>query len=587
MKNYIIYIGILLIGLLLGWLLFGNSSKNEATHKHDEIANKTEMWTCAMHPQIMKTEPGDCPICGMDLIPAEINADGLLADQFKLSENALALANIQTSKIGMGSDDNGMIKLSGKIIENETLEEVQVSFFSGRIENLNINYTGEKVNKGQLLATIYSSELYAAQQELITASTLKESQKPLYTAVRNKLKLWKLTDKQIDQIEKTGKPIENFPVYATVSGTVTDKLVAKGDYVAKGQGLFKIANLNSVWANFDIYENQIGLFKKGQIIQITTNAYPNKSFTAKADFIDPILDNQTRTVKLRAVLPNPEGIFKPGMFVVGNVANTISNQERLLIPASAILWTGKRSVIYLKPNPNEPIFEMREIVLGNRINDLYEVVEGLNAGDEIVTNGTFTVDAAAQLQGKKSMMNNSGAKTTTGHEGHGGMSVSDNSSSLSKSNERHKISAAFQEQLNVVFNSYFDLKDALVKDDLTLALKNAQKMEASLNKIDPSTLEKNIQPSWKTVSDNLNISLDKISKHKDLESIRMEFIKISNEMISAAKSFHPMNSPIFVQHCPMANTNKGADWLSLNEVINNPYFGEQMLRCGEVIDTIQ
>lgn len=587
MKNYIIYIGILLIGLLLGWLLFGNSSENDTIHEHSDIVNNEQMWTCSMHPQIMKTEPGDCPICGMDLIPAESGAEGLLADQFKLTENAMALANIQTSVIGVGSEVDNAIRISGKIVENEALEEFQVSFFAGRIENLHVTYTGEKVSKGQLLATLYSSDLYAAQQELITASTLKDTQKSLYVAVRNKLKLWKLSEKQIDQIEKTGKPIENFPVYATVSGTVTEKLVAKGDYVAQGQALFKIANLNSVWANFDIYENQIGLFNKDQLIQITTNAFPNKTFTAKTDFIEPVLDDKTRTVKLRAVLPNNDGIFKPGMFVEGKVANVSSGQEPLIIPASAILWTGKRSVVYLKPDPNQPVFEMREIVIGNRMGENYEVLEGLNAGDEIVTNGAFTVDAAAQLQGKKSMMNKSGSQISTGHEGHLRQSVSENKPNRETFLKRKVESPDFKNGLNSLFSSYFDLKDALVNDDAVLALKQAQKMASYLKEIDRSAIKKENQEIWSKVSEELSKSLQQILTQKELEGIRKEFIAVSEKMIFLAQNFDASENPMYIQHCPMANTNKGADWLSLHQLIKNPYFGSSMLSCGEVIDTIQ
>ncbi len=216
---------------------------------------------------------GDCPICGMDLIPAASSSEGLLADQFKLTENAMALANIQTSIVGNSSANGSAMKLSGKIAVNEEANAVQVSYFSGRIERLNVSFTGEKIRKGQLLATIYSPELYAAQQELLTASSLKESQPALYNAVRNKLKLWKLSENQINQIEASGNVKENVPVYATVSGTVTEKLVEQGDYIKLGQPLLKIANLNTVWGNFDVYENQIDLFKKGQEISITTNAY--------------------------------------------------------------------------------------------------------------------------------------------------------------------------------------------------------------------------------------------------------------------------------------------------------------------------
>ena len=265
MKNnkIIIYIGLLLVGLLMGWFLFGNASNKEAVHNHDATVTTNQMWTCSMHPQIMQPEAGDCPICGMDLIPAESSAEGLMADQFKLTENAMALANIQTSTVGNSEAEDNALKLSGKIVENEEANTVQVSYFSGRIERLNISSTGEEVRKGQLLATIYSPELFAAQQELITASSLKETQPALYKAVRNKLKLWKLSEAQINQIVTSGKVKENFPVYATISGTVSEKLVEQGAYIKQGQPLLKIANLNTLWANFDVYENQIGLFKKG------------------------------------------------------------------------------------------------------------------------------------------------------------------------------------------------------------------------------------------------------------------------------------------------------------------------------------
>ena len=266
MKKYIIYIGILAIGLLLGWVLFGNSSDKETEHSHNEASETNQMWTCSMHPQIMQEESGQCPICGMDLIPTESGAEGLLADQFKLSENAMALANIQTSIVGNSKENGNTIKLSGKIVINEEANAVQVSYFSGRIERLNVSFTGEEVRKGQLLATIYSPELIAAQQELITAVSLKDSQQALYKAVRNKLKLWKLSENQINQIETSGKVTENFPVYATISGTVSEKLVEQGESIKQGQPLLKIANLNSVWANFDVYENQINLFKNWQFI---------------------------------------------------------------------------------------------------------------------------------------------------------------------------------------------------------------------------------------------------------------------------------------------------------------------------------
>ncbi len=300
MKKYIIYIGILAVGLILGGLLFGGNPNKETEHNHDAIAESNQMWTCSMHPQIMQPEPGDCPICGMELIPAVTGADGLLADQFKLTKNALALANIQTSIVGQGMVAGNTIKLSGKIVENEEANTVQVSYFSGRLERLKVSFTGEEVRKGQLLATIYSPELYAAQQELLTAASLKESQPALYEAVRNKLKLWKLSENQINQIETSGKVLENFPVYATVSGTVSEKLVEQGDYIKQGQPLLKISNLNTVWANFDVYENQIDLFKKGQDVMVTTKTYSNKEFKGKSGFYRPNFRYQDANCKVKS-----------------------------------------------------------------------------------------------------------------------------------------------------------------------------------------------------------------------------------------------------------------------------------------------
>ncbi|MDH7911588.1 efflux RND transporter periplasmic adaptor subunit [Winogradskyella sp. SYSU M77433] len=576
MKNnkIIIYVGLLLSGVLVGWLLFGGSSNEEANHNHDEASQTNQMWTCSMHPQIMQPEPGDCPICGMDLIPAEAGADGLTADQFKLTPNAMALANIQTTVVGNGSIENGIIKLSGKIAENEEANAVQVSYFSGRIERLNISFTGEEVRKGQLLATIYSPELYAAQQELITASSLKESQPALYKAVRNKLKLWKLSENQINQIEASGKVIENFPVYATVSGTVTEKLVEQGDYIKQGQPLLKIANLNTVWANFDVYENQIEQFKKGQEVKVITNAYPNKTFKGTVDFIDPVLNTKTRTVDLRVVLNNKEAIFKPGMFVSAEIeSDKINSNEVITVPSSAVLWTGERSVVYIKSNPNEPVFELKEVTLGNKIGDNYEVLDGLSSGNEIVTNGTFTVDAAAQLQGKKSMMNQPVAKEMTVNEDY--LKII-----------RLESPKAFQQQLKQVYDNYINLKDALVEDNSEQATSDAKKLISSFRKINMELLTGEAHKQWMTLEGHIQSSANSISKSSEIKTQRDYFKQLSTHLIKVVQLFG-VNEKVYVEFCPMADNNNGAYWLSKEEQILNPYFGDAMLKCGEVKQTIE
>ena len=585
MKKNVLYIGIaLVIGVLLGWMIFSGSSTAEATHDHKAVAETNQMWTCSMHPQIMQPEPGDCPICGMDLIPAESGAEGLMPDEFKLTANAMALANIQTSVISIGEENDNTIKLSGKIVENEASNTVQTSYFSGRIERLNVNSTGEDIRVGQLLATIYSPELYAAQQELITTASLKESQPALYKAVRNKLKLWKLSENQINDIEKSGKVTENIPVYATVSGTVTEKLVEQGDYVKQGQALLKIANLNTVWGNFDIYENQIDRFKKGQEVTVTTSAYPNKEFKGKVDFINPTLNTNTRTVTLRVILNNKEGVFKPGMFVKAQIEGGISASKAqvLSIPSSAVLWTGERSVVYIKTDPNAPIFEMKEVVLGNKIGDTYEIINGLSDGDEIVTNGTFTVDAAAQLQGKKSMMNNHDNNSAHQHEEHPGM----NSGSYNK-NERIRVSANFQKQLKVVFDDYIQLKDALVKDDSKKVSADANNLLTHLENINMKLLsDDKAHQHWMTLEHEIKDSANAIATEKDVKEQRDHFTQLSLYFTSAVETFG-INEKVYLQFCPMANNDHGGYWLSKEEHVLNPYFGDAMLKCGEVKQVIE
>ncbi|MAN25806.1 MULTISPECIES: efflux RND transporter periplasmic adaptor subunit [Flavobacteriaceae] len=600
MNKNIIYISVaVIVGLFGGYLIFGRGSADTATntvmdgHNHSEEIATNQMWTCSMHPQIMQPEPGDCPICGMDLIPAEAGADGLNANEIKMTENAMALANIQTSVVGQGQMGDNSLKLSGKIRPNEESNAVQVTYFGGRIEQLYVNSTGERVGAGQRLATIYSPELVAAQQELLTASSLKESQPELYKAVRNKLKLWKLSEKQINAIESAGKVQEYFPVFATVSGTVTHKMVEEGDYVKQGQPLYKIANFNTVWAEFDVYENQIALLKEGQTIKITTNAYRNEVFDAKISFIDPLLNSATRTIVVRAVLNNKKDKFKPGMFVEGTIEGIQSgSKSAVTVPATAVLWTGKRSVVYVKTKPNEPVFEMREVLLGNTNGESYTILEGLANGDEVVTNGTFTVDAAAQLQGKKSMMNAEGGKTMTGHEGHLGMQNDGsgekmNSTNHSEMNRRIEVPNKFQSQLKEVFDGYILLKDALVDDNSEEAQTAAKRISQNLAKVNMKLLsDEEAHNHWMTIQKEVKNSANAIENNSDIAAQRGHFKHLSAHMISAVQLFG-VNQKVYSEYCPMADNNKGAYWLSLEEEIRNPYYGEAMLKCGEVRETIE
>jgi len=232
---------------------------------------------------------------------------------------------------------------------------------------------------------------------------------------------------------------------------------------------------------------------------------------------------------------------------------------------------------------------MRIITLGNQIGDNYEVLEGLSIDDEIVTNGTFTVDGAAQLQGKKSMMNKKGGKVMTGHEGHLGMekNPSAKNENHSNMNERIKVSKDFQNQIKVVFNDYIKLKDALLKDDSNNVIIEAKGLLGNLTKVDMKLLkDKEAHGHWMSLEKEIKASARSISNTSNIESQRNHFKHLSSHLISTIQTFG-INEKVFVEFCPMVDDNNGAYWLSREEKVINPYFGGAMLTCGEVKQVIE
>jgi membrane fusion protein, copper/silver efflux system len=407
-KKIIYYIATLLAGLVLGWLFFHSSHK--ADEKQDTTQNgKTTIWTCAMHPQIRLSAPGKCPICGMDLIPLNQNDSPVDSGAVHLTKEAAGLANVLTSVVTRQKPIKE-IRLYGKVQADERLLQSQVAHFPGRIEKLMVNFTGEPVHKGQTLVVIYSPELVTAQQELLEAIKTKQSQPEIYDAAKEKLRQWMLTESQIANIERSGSVQNNFEVASNTTGIVTARRVNNGDHISEGTVLYDIADLSSIWIMFDAYESDLPFLSKGNKISFTVQALPGTQFSGNIIFIDPVIDPVTRVSKVRVEINNQSGKLKPEMFATGIVKADLSQyRDKMVIPRTAVLWTGKRSIVYVKQKgTDEPIFKIREIELGPMLGNSYVVVSGLNEGEEIVTQGTFSVDAEAQLEGKPSMMDRDG-----------------------------------------------------------------------------------------------------------------------------------------------------------------------------------
>ncbi|WP_201750188.1 efflux RND transporter periplasmic adaptor subunit [Tautonia marina] len=447
-------------------------------------ASAATVWTCSMHPQIRQPNPGDCPLCGMDLIPATDDggeeAEGLR--EVSISREARELLDLKVEPVERRYV-TATVRMVGKVDYDETRLGYITAWVPGRLDRLFVDYTGVEVQEGDHLVSIYSPELYSAQAELIRARQAAQERRSssgvlgaerLLESAREKLRLWGLTEAQIQEIEAQQEPSDHLTIYAPMSGIVIQKNLQEGAYVETGTRIYTISDLSRLWVKLDAYESDLPWLRYGQEVEFTSEAYPGEVFTGTIAFIDPVLNAATRTVKVRVNVPNPSGKLKPDMFVravvraqvatagrvmdaalvgkwicrmhpgvvkdiagdcdvcgmplvrtetlgyVSAAAAADESAEPLVVPASAVLKTGTRAVVYVeRPNADRPTYEGREIVLGPRAGDSYIVRAGLEEGERVVTQGNFKLDSALQIAAKPSMMNPEGAMADAGSDGGG------------------------------------------------------------------------------------------------------------------------------------------------------------------------
>ncbi len=435
--------------------------------KHDEHSDTKEtIWYCSMDPQIRQNKPGKCSICFMDLIPLDDSGKDLGEMQIEFTESALKLMELETVEVER-TNVVGKVRLFGKVALDETRIKYITAWTAGRIDRLFVDYTGIEVRKDDHLVELYSPQLLTDQQALLAAissadnaetnrSELGTKMRASNVAVaRERLRLQGLSEKQIAEIESAGKPFEHITIYSPIGGVVIHKNATEGMYVQTGSRIYTIADMSRVWVVLDAYESDIVWLKYGQQVEFTTEAYPGKVFKGTISFIDPLLNEKTRTVKLRVNVDNSDGRLKPEMFVRAVVNSDMSGGGRtidaalagkwicpmhpeivsdhktnceicgmdlvtveslgfaanapgegsLVIPVSAALVTGKRAIVYVQVDGKEkPTFEGRQVVLGPRAGDKYVVVSGLSQGEKVVVHGNFKIDSAMQLKAKPSMM---------------------------------------------------------------------------------------------------------------------------------------------------------------------------------------
>ena len=530
-----VFAAIFITGLVIGLLLRTGGGPGETTVSIGTPDSKILFWTCSMHPQIKQDGPGRCPICEMDLVPMREEAGGGEKASLRLGERARQLASVQTTPVEYRKLSKSIFTV-GKIDYDESSVAHVTAWVSGRTDKLYVNFTGTIVKKGEHLIYMYSPDLLSTQEEYLLAyrgiEKLKDSpipevissSKTLLENTRQRLLLWGITEEQINELERTQTPQTHLTIYAPIGGTIISKDAFEGMYFETGDMLFTIADLSGVWLYLDIYEYDLPWVRYGQDIEVITESYPGDVFHGTVVFIDPFLNEVTRSVKVRINMDNREGKLKPGMYVnarlkvklesegvtidskimgkymcpmhpevisdkeencpecgmkleligrragvfvpglipqvyecpmkcegsiSGELGNCLKCEKALIkiedekgqgervvyvcsehideqtglpgecpvcqrklemkketgvlaIPHSAVLFTGKRNLVYVEKE--EGNYVPRDIVLGPKANEYYPVIKGLSVGEKVVTDGNFLIDSQMQLLGKPSLL---------------------------------------------------------------------------------------------------------------------------------------------------------------------------------------
>ena len=644
-KSLVVLLVVAVVAFSLGLLLSGDGNQASSTvdqDGHDHAEAEPTTWTCSMHPQIQLPEPGKCPICFMDLIPLESGGgESLEPSQLKMTAAARELARIETTPVRRAFAE-AEIRMVGRLTYDETRLSDITAWVPGRLDTLYADYTGVRVARGDHMVSIYSPDLVAAQEELIQArkaletisdrsEILRSTARATVDAAREKLRLSGLTEQQINRIENSGAVTDQLTIYAPAGGTVVEKHAKEGQYVKTGTRIYTIADLTKLWATFEAYESDLPWLRYGQSVQFTSPSFPGEVFTAIITFIDPVINEKTRTARIRAIVDNPKLRLKPDMFVSGVVSSKLdsegnviderlagkwispmhpevvksgpgvcdvcgmdlvpaeslgystmvaSDEAPLLIPSSAPLLTGKRAVVYVQIRDGEdgPVFEGRQVRLGPRAGDFFVVKSGLEEGEAVVTNGAFKIDAELQIQAKPSMM---------AAEQAGPIESRPEAGRETETSQPIAIGDSARQALTPIYNAYFDAQMALANDDLSTARSAFARLAEDAESVPMQLFEGEAHDLWMKRSRQLAENARNGSTAGGFDQARASFREVSAAVIDLHAAFgHSGDQDFFLTFCPMAFDNEGAFWLQREDIVWNSFYGEQMLRCGTIKDTL-
>lgn len=622
-------VGIVLIVLVgiaqrLNWIQTPSGATTAASNSKDGT-----IYTCPMHPNIRQPSPGRCPICGMELVPASSASAGSL-DEFAvhIEPAQRRLANIETAEVKSGPVE-ASLQTVGAIAIDESRQATIAAYVDGRLERLFADYTGVHINKGDHLAVIYSPQLYAAQVEYLEArralsaagglAAVRQAQEALVANARQRLREFGMTDDQLSTLEREGKAESRLTIYAPQGGTVVEKLAVEGNYVKAGDPIYRIAELSTVWLMLKLFPEDAALIRFGQRVDATVQSLPGQTFVGRVAFIDPTVDAESRTVDVRVELSNEKKRLRPGDYAAARIQLPIGPKgevfdadlagkwispmhpqiirdqagpcpicgmdlvptseygyskvpvpqpNSLYVPRSAVLLAGGNSVVYVETEPGR--FEIRPVTIGPILHDKIVILDGLKEGEKVATSGNFLIDSQMQLAGKPSLI--------------------DPTRAIAKNKERKgplvfkqvavaSIGGDAGQRLEEMYAAYFEVQKALAADQTppataAQALASTARLLSGDNSI-PETSRKLFQEIT-TQAEHLH--------HMDLAAVRKAFKPISHAVVTLATQIRSVQAqqPFTHFYCPMV-PGGGGDWLQSGGDLVNPYFGSQMLKCGEKV----
>ncbi len=457
---------ILLVAIVIPLISFSGCS-GEDEKNHSEESHKADLYYCPMHPNVTSDKPGVCPICHMDLVKkaddATANSTEDLENMLMVSGRGLVMANVSVSEVKKENVQK-TIHAFGYLDFAEPNRKLITARFNGRIEKLYVDAIGVNIQKGKPLFEIYSPDLVQAQNEYLIAlknsknfsssilnneSQFNNNQNDLLNSAKRKLQLMGVTENQISQLEKSGEVNLTITYYSPFSGTVIDKKVQEGMYVNEGAVIYDVADLSTLWNISEIYSDDLNMVKVGDNVSVTTSSYPGEEFKGKVTFVYPVVNSEARTIKIRSELQNPRGMLKPQMYTETNFSKSFG--ENLVVPENAVLFTGKRNLVWVKVDEN--VFEPRDVKTGTKSNGNYVVLSGLKEGELVASSGGYLLDSESQLQGG----NTAGTHTQHGNPGEiDAPKINENPASQNENNEHqnHSTNSGNSEnQKNVAANS--------------------------------------------------------------------------------------------------------------------------------------